>query len=70
MLRAYRERLAWSPLIKVYYVNYVNVVLFPFSLVLIGGAGEGPEIKRKEVALGEEAAQRRFCLLFTVLNLS
>ena len=61
LLRVCRERLAWSPLIK---VNYVNVVLFPFSLVLIGGAGEGPEIKRKEVALGEEAAQRRFAIVY------
>jgi len=39
----YRERLAWSPLIKVYYVNYVKCCFV--SLVLIGGAGEGLEIK-------------------------
>jgi len=52
LLREYRERLDWSPLIK---FNYVNVVLFPFFLVLIGGARERPEIKRKEVSL-EEAA--------------
>lgn len=52
VLREYRERLDWSPLIK---FNYVNVVLFPFFLVLIGGARERPEIKRKEVSL-EEAA--------------